>query len=364
MVHRDIKPANIILTRQGRGILADFGIVQIVGATRHTVSGALIGTLNYMAPEQGLKGQTDARSDLYSIGVVFYELLTGRPPFDADTPLAILMKHVNDPLPRPSAINPSIPPSFERVLLKDLSKEPEDRYQNAAELMQAIQQAALESGIVLPEKITDPFPTSRPDSLNEPISVYSGSNRPSEKEAHFAKEDTINMTNPVAPTIPPASQPASHFDSPRPKNTDRILKGVFLLPIWNICLVIICGFLNRWDVFSLAWPIEILLVALMLSRIMEAVGALGIVIPVYILTTVGGLLAYYSILGAWTQWYLWLLIPLVVFGVIRYMVTKHHELSSQDRYFHSVNIGKDMGKINMMLIIITTVLAFLNPFSS
>ncbi len=70
-----------------------------VGGTQYTVSGALMGTLNYMAPEQGLENHCDARSDLYSLGIVFYEMLTGRPPFDADTPLAILMKHLNDPLP-------------------------------------------------------------------------------------------------------------------------------------------------------------------------------------------------------------------------------------------------------------------------
>ena len=109
MIHRDIKPANILLTKRGQAVVADFGIAQIVGGTQHTVSGALLGTLNYMAPEQGLKGISDARSDLYSLGVVMYEMLTRHPPYDADTPLAILMKHVNDPLPLPRTIDPLIP---------------------------------------------------------------------------------------------------------------------------------------------------------------------------------------------------------------------------------------------------------------
>jgi len=99
MIHRDLKPANILLTRRGQAVIADFGIAQIVGGTRYTMSGALLGTLNYMAPEQGMEGRSDARSDIYSLGIVFYEMLTQRTPFDADTPLAILMKHLNDPLP-------------------------------------------------------------------------------------------------------------------------------------------------------------------------------------------------------------------------------------------------------------------------
>jgi serine/threonine protein kinase len=102
VIHRDIKPANIMLTRRGQAVLTDFGIAQIVGSTQYTVSGALMGTLNYMAPEQGFKGTCDERSDIYSLGIVLYEMLTGYTPFDADTPLAILMKHLNDPCPCPA----------------------------------------------------------------------------------------------------------------------------------------------------------------------------------------------------------------------------------------------------------------------
>ena len=107
MIHRDVKPANILLTRDGQAVLTDFGIAQIVGGTRYTATGALMGTLVYMSPEQGLEGQCDERSDIYSLGIVLYEMLTGDPPFDAETPLAILMKHVNDPLPMPRKSDPT-----------------------------------------------------------------------------------------------------------------------------------------------------------------------------------------------------------------------------------------------------------------
>src|SRR5512136_491427 len=129
MIHRDIKPANIMLTKRGQAVIGDFGIAQIVGTTRHTVSGAMMGTLSYMAPEQGLEGRSDTRSDLYSLGIVLYEMLTQHTPFDADTPLAVLMKHLNDPLPLPRKVDPSLPEPFERVVLKSLAKRPEDRYQ-------------------------------------------------------------------------------------------------------------------------------------------------------------------------------------------------------------------------------------------
>ena len=94
------------------------GIAQIVGGTKYTVAGALMGTLHYMAPEQGIGKNIDARSDIYSLGVVLYEMLIGHPPFDADTPLAILMKHMNDPLPIPTESGRTIPEPFERVVLK------------------------------------------------------------------------------------------------------------------------------------------------------------------------------------------------------------------------------------------------------
>ena len=124
IIHRDLKPANIMLTKRGQAVLTDFGIAQIVGGTQYTVSGALMGTLSYMAPEQGLDGHSDARSDIYSLGIAYYEALTGSVPFDADTPLAILMKHINDPLPLPRKADPTIPESFERVALTGPGQTP------------------------------------------------------------------------------------------------------------------------------------------------------------------------------------------------------------------------------------------------
>ena len=190
MIHRDLKPANIMLIKRGQAVITDFGIAQMVGATRYTMSGALMGTLNYMAPEQGMQNQSDARSDLYSLGIVLYEMLTGKPPFDADTPLAILMKHVNEPLPLPSTSGVNIPQPLERVLLKALSKNPDDRYQTAEEMAQAIRAAAEEAGIQLPDRISLPLSFSASSAAAEPVAVISGIARQNLSNTDFAKDQT------------------------------------------------------------------------------------------------------------------------------------------------------------------------------
>lgn len=190
MIHRDIKSANILLTKRGQAVIADFGIAQIVGGTRHTAAGALMGTLNYMAPEQGLKGHSDARSDIYSLGIVFYEMLTRRTPFEADTPLAVLMKHVNDPLPLPRKIDPTIPEPFERIVLKALAKNPDDRHQSAEEMAQALREAAEEAESELPSRISLPLSFTTSEAPSESAAVFSGTARERITDAQFADDDT------------------------------------------------------------------------------------------------------------------------------------------------------------------------------
>ena len=190
MIHRDIKPANILLTQRGQAVVADFGIAQIIGGTRHTVTGAMMGTLNYMAPEQGLEGRCDACSDIYSLGIVFYEMLTRRTPFEADTPLAILMKHLNDPLPLPRQIEPSIPEPFERVVLKALAKNPADRYQSAEAMARALHEAADEALIDLPDHISLPLSFTTAAAPSESVAIFSGTARKKIADADFADDDT------------------------------------------------------------------------------------------------------------------------------------------------------------------------------
>ncbi|HET7143122.1 MAG TPA: protein kinase [Anaerolineales bacterium] len=130
IIHRDVKPSNILMTDNGQPMLTDFGLVKIFedkGATNLTASGAGLGTPNYMAPEQWT-GETTAQSDLYSLAVVLYEMITGQRPYSADTPAGILLKQVNEPLPLPKQYVPDLPQNVESVLLKALARKQGDRY--------------------------------------------------------------------------------------------------------------------------------------------------------------------------------------------------------------------------------------------
>jgi Flp pilus assembly protein TadD len=144
VLHRDVKPSNILLTPDGQVFLADFGLARIAQAGESTLSqDALVGTPQYISPEQA-RGDSDldARTDVYSLGVVMYELLIGRVPYQADTPYAVIHDHIYAPLPLPRSIKPGFPEALERVLLKALAKERGDRYASVAELMTAFEMAA------------------------------------------------------------------------------------------------------------------------------------------------------------------------------------------------------------------------------
>jgi serine/threonine protein kinase/formylglycine-generating enzyme required for sulfatase activity len=141
IIHRDVKPSNILLTGRGQPMLSDFGIAKILEEEQTqglTASGTGVGTPEYMAPEQWT-GKACPQSDLYSLGVVFYELLTGRKPYTADTPAALMLKQLNDPLPSPRQFAPGLPEQVEKVLLKALAKKPDDRYAGMQEFSLALE---------------------------------------------------------------------------------------------------------------------------------------------------------------------------------------------------------------------------------
>jgi len=146
LIHRDVKPSNILLTGKGIPMLTDFGVAKALDdeATQDLKgTTAMVGTPDYMAPEQVISKTVDHRADIYALGVVFFEMITGRRPYEADTPMAVLVKHATDPLPRPLDLVPDLPEKVEQVLIKALAKKPEDRYQDMGNFINSLEKLAL-----------------------------------------------------------------------------------------------------------------------------------------------------------------------------------------------------------------------------
>jgi beta-lactam-binding protein with PASTA domain len=142
VIHRDIKPANVMVTRDGKLLVMDFGIARLIsGPETAPQTSAVLGTASYLSPEQAQGQPVDARTDIYALGVVLYEMLTGRPPFTGDSPMAIAYKQVNATPPAPSSANPDVPPELDAVVMRALSKNPANRYQSGKEFADDLERA-------------------------------------------------------------------------------------------------------------------------------------------------------------------------------------------------------------------------------
>ena len=182
IIHRDLKPANALIDGDGNLFLTDFGIAKLLesASPRLTQTDAILGTPAYISPEQAKAETVNQRSDIYSLGIILYEMVTGSVPFVADTPLAVILKHISDPLPPPSILKKDIPESIEQVILKALAKEPDNRYATAAEFLSTWKRALEEKETAphTPEpKSTPASPAGRIDSAPPAVPSSSGRGR-------------------------------------------------------------------------------------------------------------------------------------------------------------------------------------------
>ena len=139
IVHRDIKPHNVMVLKNGSVKVMDFGIAQVMNKS-NTLTKEALGSVHYISPEQAKGSFTDSRSDIYSLGVVMFEMMTGRPPYDGDSPVAVAIQHINGGAPRPTSLNPNIPAGMEQIIMKAMALEPKDRYSSATELLNDLEE--------------------------------------------------------------------------------------------------------------------------------------------------------------------------------------------------------------------------------
>ncbi|MBO6196361.1 MAG: Stk1 family PASTA domain-containing Ser/Thr kinase [Butyrivibrio sp.] len=190
IIHRDIKPQNIMISRDGKVKVTDFGIAK--AATSNTITSNVMGSVHYTSPEQARGGYSDAKSDIYSLGITLFEMLTGRVPFNGDTTVAIAIKHIQEELPSPAEFNDEIPISVEKIVLKCCQKSPDRRYQNAQELI-----ADLKRSLITPDKdfvsLVDPDEegATRVADQEEEEMLHSGTGKLSDTEQMRLKSDVM-----------------------------------------------------------------------------------------------------------------------------------------------------------------------------
>jgi serine/threonine protein kinase len=242
VVHRDVKPSNILIDERGNCLLTDFGIAKMVESSAYfTKTGAFIGTPAYMSPEQAQGDTVDGRSDLYSLGIVLYEMATGAPPFDAETPVAAAIKHIYDPLPLPRRRNPLLAEGMERVILKALAKDRESRYQTAAELAADLERE-LTRPPANPETVVDRTVVVPPDLPQEaPIGEDPAWTA---VEPDYRKARTIPVSSENAPAAAPGGKQIDHTRRPRSGKPLLLALGAALAV--GVCLLGLAIFVPRF----------------------------------------------------------------------------------------------------------------------
>lgn len=268
LIHRDIKPANIMLDLNGQAILMDFGIVKIVGGDYHTATGATIGTAMYMSPEQIRSERVDERSDIYSLGVTLYEMISGQTPYQADSAITLMMMVLNDPLPDLREIRKEIPENLLRVVEKALAKDPSERFQTMDEMAAALRMAQeqLESTpsvatVVDDDELVQTLPLELPpeehekvqDSPKEP--KLAEASLPEQQDVKYSQRDIQRVEEgvssiptmkeaPIQPDIAPLPSAPSKIRGTPKLGSKRIIAAIVALLVLGAASVVSIYFIN------------------------------------------------------------------------------------------------------------------------